>query len=440
LSSYYKYVGLLALSLKDGNWNQPALADRIERSLGKVFPDAKKLAARLLFHFDIGLPPSRTDLADFLFNEKLLHRFYQSRSNLGDPKILLDSPAMEPLPEGMITLPLPLLDTWRDVRLWFGLSNEELAWFADREGRQHRITEPKLHHYHYRWLRKPSGEPRLIEIPKPRIKAIQRLILNEILNRVPPHPYAHGFRRGRSSLTYVSPHLRKGAVLRMDLKNFFHSVPIARIGATFKRLGYPPTVAHLLQGLSTHVTSAPLAGSQFQKLPWDDQRRLSSKHLPQGAPTSPALANLCAWGLDCRLSGLAEHFGLDYSRYADDLAFSGSTKLIGLAPYLQAQIGAIALEEGFKINHRKTRLRTQAQSQRLAGIVINEKPNLFREEYDCLKATLYNCVRHGPESQNRDGIVDFKGHLAGRVAYATWLNPARGKRLKSLWQRIEWPD
>jgi hypothetical protein len=440
LSNYHKYVGFLALSLKDGHWHHPALVDRIEHSLGNDFPDAKALAARLLFHFDKGLPPSKDDLADFLFNEKLLRRFYQSGRNLGNPKILLIPPVMTPLPEGMITLPLPLLNTWRDTRLWLGLSNEELAWFADREGRQRNITEPKLHHYRYRWLRKPSGEPRLIEIPKPRLKTIQRQILKEILNQVPPHHCAHGFTRGRSSLTYVARHLRKGVVLRMDLKDFFHSVPKARIGATFKRLGYPPTVAYLLQGLSTHVTSASLAGSEFKKLPWEKQGHLSVKHLPQGAPTSPALANLCAWGLDRRLSGLANRFGLVYSRYADDLAFSGSTQLMGLAPYLQAQIGAIALEEGFKINHHKTRVRTQAQSQRLAGMVINEKPNLAREEYDRLKAILYNCVRYGPESQNRYGIVDFKGHLAGRISHAAWLNPARGKRLKSLWQRIEWPD
>jgi hypothetical protein len=137
---------------------------------------------------------------------------------------------------------------------------------------------------------------------------------------------------------------------------------------------------------------------------------------------------------------LADRHGLAYSRYADDLAFSGTTDLIRLAPFLQSLIGAITVEEGFKVNHRKTRLYTQAQSQRLAGIVINEKPNLPRKTYDRLKAILYNCVRHGPESQNRDNHIDFKAHLAGRVSYACWLNPAKGAHLQSLWQQIEWPD
>jgi hypothetical protein len=158
-----------------------------------------------------------------------------------------------------------------------------------------------------------------------------------------------------------------------------------------------------------------------------------------GAPASPTIANLCAWRLDCRLQGMSEHFGLDYTRYADDLAFSSSAKLIRLASYLQGLVGAMAIEEGFHIKHRKTHFNTRAQRQRLAGVVVNEKPNLPRREYDQLKTILYNCIRFGPDSQNRQGLVDYKSHLAGRVAYATWLNPSGGERLKALWKRIQWP-
>jgi hypothetical protein len=226
----------------------------------------------------------------------------------------------------------------------------------------------------------------------------------------------------------------------MDLKDFFHSVPISRIGALFRRLGYPWRVAHLLHGLSTHASSPALAGNNFHALPWEMQKRLADKHLPQGAPTSPALANLVAWRFDCRLQGVANRFSLDYTRYADDLAFSGSRELLKLAPFLKGLTGAIAIEEGFEINHRKTRVQTQAQAQHLGGIVINQGPNLPREEFDRLKAILHNCARWGPQSQNREGVDDFKAHLAGRLAYAVWLNPDKGERLRQLWRRIEWPE
>ncbi|MGD8588661.1 MAG: reverse transcriptase family protein, partial [Chromatiales bacterium] len=382
---------------------------------------------------------SQPRLFDFLQQDNEIRQTWERAADGFQVKLLLDPPEMGTLPAGLISFPLPELKTWKDLRLWLGLSVAELAWFADREGRQSGVGEAKLHHYRYRWLKKPSGAQRLLEIPKVRLKTIQRQILHELLDRVPVHAAAHGFRRHRSCLSYVTPHIGQAVVLRMDLQDFFHRVPVARIGALFRRLGYPPTVARLLQGLCTHASSPILAGQVFDTIPWESRQLLRHKHLPQGAPSSPAIANLCAWRLDCRLQGVAERFGLAYTRYADDLAFSGSRELLRLAPFLRALVGKIALEEGFLINQRKTRLQTRAQSQRLAGIVINERPNLPRREYDELKAILYNCVRYGPDSQNRKRHADFRSYLAGRIAYASWLNPAKGERLQDLWRRIHWP-
>ncbi|MCU7880311.1 MAG: reverse transcriptase family protein, partial [Candidatus Thiodiazotropha sp. (ex Lucinoma aequizonata)] len=280
---------------------------------------------------------------------------------------------------------------------------------------------------------KPSGSKRLIEIPKSRLKAIQRQILSELLNRVPPHPCAHGFRRYCSCKTFVAPHVGKKVLMRMDLKDFFHSIPTPRITALFQRLGYPRGIAKLLQGLCIHAISPSLAGIPYQSLSWDKKKQLQFKHLPQGAPTSPTIANLCAWRLDCRLKGATERFDLEYTRYADDLAFSGSTKLMHSASFLQGLVGAIAMDEGFMINHRKTRLQTRSQCQRLTGIVLNEKPNPPRKEFELLKAIFFNCTRFGPDSQNRAGHHNYKSHLAGRIAYVEWLNSPKGERLRKLW-------
>jgi retron-type reverse transcriptase len=439
LSTLATNLRLLALSLLAGAWDKSSLIDRLEEALDYRPSDAAQLATRLLFHFDEGQAPSRQRLLAFLANEPSLQQHFASEETQ-PPKLILDPPRMGHLPEGMITLPLPPLETRKDLHEWLGLLDHELAWFADLERRQNRVTQSRLHHYRYQWIEKRSGELRLIEIPKDRIKAIQRKILREILNRLPPHPAAHGFCRGRSTRSYVQAHLHQPVLLRMDLKDFFHSVPVARIGALFRRVGYPANVAWLLQGLTTHSTSQTLAGEAFEKLSWHQRKRLAEKHLPQGAPTSPSLANLCAWRFDCRLQGVADRFGLAYTRYADDIAFSGDRELLRLAPFLQGLIGAIALEEGFEINHRKTRLRTQSQSQRLAGMVINQKANLSRSDFDRLKAILHNSIHKGPESQNRQGHADFKSHLAGRIAYVNWLNPSRGERLHRLWKRVEWQD
>jgi hypothetical protein len=197
-------------------------------------------------------------------------------------------------------------------------------------------------------------------------------------------------------------------------------------------------VAGCLTGLCAHRAYASLLGPELARLHWHSRRRITSPHLPQGAPTSPALANLCCWWLDCRLEGLARSMGLSYSRYADDLAFSGPRWLAGRAHRLHSLVGAIVAEEGFELNFRKTRLMTASGRQSLAGMVVNRRPNIAREEYDRLKATLFNCLRHGPDSQNRAGVPDFRAHLRGRIAHVGAVNPTRARTLKALFDAIQW--
>src|SRR5262249_4465316 len=144
-------------------------------------------------------------------------------------------------------------------------------------------------------------------------------------------------------------------VLRFDLRDFFPSVPASRVHALFRRVGYPRSVARVLTSLCTNVVPQDV----WEGHPENDLRdrskcpRLRSPHLPQGAPTSPALANLCAYRLDCRLDALARTVGARYTRYADDLAFSGGPDLERSARRFQVLVCCIALEEGFEVNTRK---------------------------------------------------------------------------------------
>jgi hypothetical protein len=165
---------------------------------------------------------------------------------------------------------------------------------------------------------------------------------------------------------------------------------------------------------------------------------LRGPHLPQGAPTSPALANLCAFRLDCRLHGLAQSLETTYSRYADDLAFSGGERLERSARRFQVAVAAIAAEEGFELHLHKSRFMRRGVCQQLAGVVVNEHPNVRRRTFDLLKALLTNCARRGPHDQNRDGHADFRAYLLGRIGHVAMVHPARGAKLRALFDRIEW--
>lgn len=271
------------------------------------------------------------------------------------------------------------------------------------------------------------------------MKAIQRRLLEEILDQIPPHDAAHGFRRGRSINSFTSPHVGQQVVIRIDLQDFFASINLARIVALFLTAGYPERVARLLAGLCTNTVPTDVIDGIAAPLGNEGRHRdLERPHLPQGAPTSPALANLSAFRLDCRLGGLAKSAGAVYTRYADDLAFSGGHAFARSAKRFCVHVAAIAMDEGFRVHHRKTRVMRRAVRQHLAGVVVNEKQNVRRADFDELRAILHNCARSGPASQNRRSLPDFRAHLMGRIAFVGQLNPDRGERLRELFERIAW--
>jgi RNA-directed DNA polymerase len=164
----------------------------------------------------------------------------------------------------------------------------------------------------------------------------------------------------------------------------------------------------------------------------------SATHLPQGAPTSPGLANLAANGIDRRLDGLAKKHHATYTRYADDLFVSGDDRLFQRAKSFSALTEYLIASEGFRVHHGKTAHMTNAGRQQLLGLVVNDHPAIARTEFDALRATLHNCVRFGSESQRRDQTVDFRSHLLGRIGWVAFVNPQRGARLMSVFNQITW--
>ena len=295
-------------------------------------------------------------------------------------------------------------------------------------------------HYRCELLPKRTGGWRLLEVPHPYLRELQRKVLDACLAHVPAHEAACAYVRGRSVVDHAWAHAGQAVLLKFDLQDFFATVRASRVHATFAALGFPPAVARALAALCTTATPEPVLERLREEggLTWQQAQRLREAHLPQGAPTSAALANLCAFRLDVRIAGLARSLGARYTRYADDIVLSGDASLRHYADRIEARIGAIALDEGFALNHRKTRRVSSGRRQQVANIVVNDRPNLPRDEFDRLKAILHRCAVDGPSAQNRDGVPHWEQHLRGRVAWAAQLNPAKAQRLQRVLDRIDW--
>jgi hypothetical protein len=329
----------------------------------------------------------------------------------------------------------PVLRTPPQIAHWLELPMGRLAWLVHRYSADSRPQSEREAHYHYRWLNKRRGGRRLIESPKRTLKAAQRRILREILNKVPPHNAAHGFSAGRSILTNARPHVKQAVLVKFDLANFYPSVTFARVTAIFRSLGYSREAAIWLARLTT---SALPANIPFVKEEPSAVLPYLKRHLPQGAPTSPALANLSAYSLDVRLSGLARSFGATYTRYADDLTFSGPQRFgTSLRDFIPL-VSQVVRQERFRLNVSKRKVLRSTGALVVTGVVVNEKLNVSRREFDRLKAVLTNCVRRGAASQNKAGHPHFAAHLRGRIAQLTQLNPARGARLLAIYDQIDW--
>lgn len=431
----------MARALVLGPWRVEDLANTLGAITGRRGRWRSTLAARLVSRFEGGPRPTAAKVADFLGDDAPLQRV-NGRGRLNLVGTLTGPPVMWPMPGEPTNWDVPPLVTPTELAAFLGLGESELEAFADLQGRGPRVPAGPLRNYDSTWRLKASGSARLIEAPRTRLKEVQRRVLEAILSKIPADEAAHGFRRGRSIVTHAEPHVGATFVLAMDLRDFFPTVTAARVVATFLTAGYPEPVARLLAGLCVTRTPSdvwegrpnPSVGPEV----WRARQLYLAPHLPQGAPTSPALANLAARRLDARLSGLARASGARYTRYADDLAFSGGPEFARGWRRFALHVAATALEEGFAINHRKTRGMPRGVRQHLAGVVVNDRPNISRVEVDRLKATLHNCLTRGLEAQNREGVANFRAHLTGRVAHVAMLNPARGAALRAILDQIPW--
>lgn len=436
MSKRTDHLVVLTFVLLDGSWTKSAVAKRARKLLGpRNARRAAKLIDEILNNWRMPYAPSHRQLSAILASAKSLRRLSEATiEHIASTTVTTHPPRFEPIAP-LNNRAIPHLASDVDVARWLGITIEHLEWFADHRRTLDHDNIGNLGHYDYHWREKRGGAWRLIEAPKPRLKLIQHRILDEILDHLAPHDAAYGFVPGRSCAEAAAKHAGEDVVLTVDLRDFFVTTPLRRVYAAFRCLGYPHKVARTLTGLCTTSTPTRVCTAHFG---FDAANRHRTRHLPQGAPTSPALANLGALGLDRRLSGLARTFEARYTRYADDLTFSGSRDFARRTQSFLRAANAIARDEDYSLNPAKTRIMPRATRQTVTGIVVNDHINVARPAYDALKATLTNCARLGPATQNRDAHTDFRAHLDGRIAWVERLNLRRGEKLRRIFETISW--
>ncbi|HYN15090.1 MAG TPA: reverse transcriptase family protein [Terriglobales bacterium] len=225
-------------------------------------------------------------------------------------------------------------------------------------------------HYQARPRRKPNGSVRILKVPNPQLRLLQRKINDHILSRVPLLPCVKGGVRGSSPQMNAGIHKKQPVVVSMDLADFFPSVNVSMVRKAFQRLGLGEEAVGLLTRIATF-----------------------ENQLPQGAPTSTPLANLVLEGLDRRIMGLQLRHGFNYSRWVDDLTFSGSPRLLKVRRLIER----IVEDEGFHVNHEKTKVMFAGRRQSVTKFTVNTKVNVARERVAAIKKELSSVAKDGAQ-------------------------------------------
>jgi retron-type reverse transcriptase len=315
---------------------------------------------------------------------------------------------------------LPVLSTPAELAAALGISIPQLRWLT-----YHTEVATRVHYVSFT-VPKKSGGTRTLSAPHRKLARSQRWVLANIVSKLPVETPAQGFLPGRSIVSNARPHARRAVVVNMDLEGFFPSIAFPRVRSVYQRLGYSPAVATILALL---CTECPRKLVEYDGKPYFVAT--GPRCLPQGACTSPGLSNQVARRLDKRLAGLAAKMGLNYTRYADDLTFSGDAGLNERVGYLMARVRHIAEEEGFAVNEKKSRVLRRNTAQSVTGLVVNDRPGVQRKEVRRLRAILHRARTEGLEKQNRDGRPHFLAWLRGKIAYVGMARPEVGERLRA---------
>ncbi|PSL43722.1 RNA-directed DNA polymerase [Chitinophaga niastensis] len=284
------------------------------------------------------------------------------------------------------------------------------------------------HHTHYQRFQIPkkSGGTRVISAPMPQLKAAQHWILENILYKIKNSEAAHGFVPGKSIVTNAAPHVGQDIVINIDLRDFFPSIAYKRVKGLFCKLGYSEQVATILGLICTEP--------EVEEITLDNRKyyvAATARHLPQGAPTSPAITNLICYKLDKRFEGLSAKYGYAYTRYADDMTFSAKGAAADKAGQLLWAIKLVVKEEGFTIHPDKLKVMRKGDKREVTGIVVNDKLSLDRVTLRKFRALLHQISTTGLSNKSWGKGKNIISSIEGYANYVYMVKPEQGAKLKA---------
>ena len=293
-------------------------------------------------------------------------------------------------------------------------------------------------------VRKKSGGNRRICVPAPFLKRTQTWMHQNILcspgARALLHDASTAYGDDCSAYKNASVHAGAAWMVKLDIKDFFESISERQVYHVYRRLGYPALLAFELARLSTRFLDQSWGGTaQLRQGRWrwtaaDPGKRVPYArpyqvgHLPQGAPTSPMLANLVVREMDVDISAIASSAGANYTRYADDIVLSLEKSTRATATALLQAVGEVVTKAGFRINRKKTHVRGPGARKVVTGLVINDaKPRLPRSIKDEVELALYHIEKHGllghMERKRSKDPIGYLSHLQGLLLYARQVEP-----------------
>lgn len=297
--------------------------------------------------------------------------------------------------------------------------------------------------YHCFYVKKKSGRgSRCIMAPDDELKYIQRTIYCNILRNITLSEVCTGFVQKKSIRDNADIHKNKEVVFTIDLYRFFDSIDEKRVYGMFRGMGYEANISYSLAKLCTvrlddKYLEEIIENKNTPEKFWKDNKN----RLPQGAPTSPIIANIIASKLDYRLARLCNRTNAQYSRYADDITISGDRDQI---PSFNL-IKEIIEEEGFFINFNKVRKQSRGSKQMVTGLTVTQGVHVPRKFKQEIIRHLYYCKRNGVtehlsymKKRYKFERYHYKEWLLGKILYIKSIEKEVGERLLLEYNSINW--